>query len=146
MKRSFSLFLCGLRFVFAATVIGQSHSTPPSHQLTVSEIVHRTSGAVVQVVVSDQDGKEFALGSGFLVSADGKIVTNFHVIEGAHSAVVKLANGSFFPVEGVLASDSDRDLVILKVAARALPFLTLDPSASLQVGAAMLWQSAVLWA
>ena len=94
----------------------------------------RTSGAVVQIVVSDQAGNEISLGSGVIVSADGKIVTNYHVIKAAHSAVAKLANGSFFPVEGVLAVDVDKDLALLKVEGKTLPFLNLESTRSLQVG------------
>jgi hypothetical protein len=43
-----------------------------------------------------------------------KIVTNYHVIKEAHSAIVKLSNGAFFPVAGVLASEADKDLAIIK--------------------------------
>lgn len=117
-----------------ATALGQSHVPQSNQGLTVSALVKSSNGAVVQIVTADQDGKEFALGSGFFVSTDGKIVTNYHVIEGAHSAVAKLSNGSFFPIEGAIAVDADRDLVLLKVEGRSLPFLNLGSMASLQVG------------
>ena|SRR5712691_9302162 len=70
---------------------------------SVADIVKRSSDAVVQIVTSDSFGTERALGSGFIVSSDGRVVTNYHVIKGAHSAVVKLSNGAFFPAVGVLA-------------------------------------------
>ena len=89
----------------------------------VSDIVKRSSDAVVLIVISNSAGQDTALGSGFLVSADGEIVTNYHVIKEAHSAVVKLSNGAFFPVSGVLASDSEKDLAIIKVSGKNLPFL-----------------------
>ena len=66
------------------------------------------------IVISDSAGGETALGSGFLVSADGEIVTNHHVIKEAHSRI-RYSNGSFFPVNGVLADDADKDLAIIKV-------------------------------
>src|ERR1017187_4714769 len=84
-------------------------------QETVSEVVKRSSDAVVLIVISNSSGQETALGSGFIVSPDGEIVTNYHVIKEAHSAVVKLSNGAFFPVSGVLAFDADKDLAIVKV-------------------------------
>jgi len=59
--------------------------------------------AVMLLVVSDANGKEIATGTGFLVSSDGKLITNHHVIENASSAVAKAENGGLFPVEGVLA-------------------------------------------
>ena len=86
------------------------------------------------IVISNSAGQETALGSGFLVSADGEIVTNYHVIKEAHSAIVKLSNGAFFPVSGVLASDADKDLAIIKVNGKNLPFLTLGDIEKLHVG------------
>ena len=100
-------------------------SSPQSKERTVAQIVKESSDAVVQVVVSDSSGQDLGLGSGFIVSQDGRIVTNYHVINGAHSAIVKLTNGAFFPVDGVLAADKDRDLALLKVSGKNLPFLTL---------------------
>ena len=129
-----AVYICLLSSIAIAPLTAQSHPAQADRPLTVTQIVRLTSNAVVQVVVLDESGKEFALGSGFLVSADGKIVTNHHVIEGAHSAIAKLANGSFFPVTGVLAANADRDLVLLKVEGKGLPFLTLDSTAGLQVG------------
>src|SRR5439155_24701445 len=92
---------------------------------TVADIVKRSSDAVVQIVTSDSFGKELALGSGFIVSTDGRVVTNYHVIKGAHSAVVKLSNGAIFSVAGVVAEDSDRDLSILTVSGEGLPSVSL---------------------
>ena len=54
-----------------------------SAQETVADIVKRSSDAVVLIVISNSAGQETALGSGFLVSADGEIVTNYHVIKEA---------------------------------------------------------------
>ena len=84
------------------------------------------------------------MGSGFLVSADGRIVTNFHVIKDAHSAIVKLSNGSFFPVSNVVASDPERDLAIIKVNGKNLPFLSLAEADGVRVGDHVV-ESVVLW-
>lgn len=105
-----------------------------SAQEDVADVVKRSSDAVVLIVISNSAGQETALGSGFLVSADGEIVTNYHVIKEAHSAIVKLSNGAFFPVSGVLASDADKDLAIIKVSGKNLPFLTLGDIDKLHVG------------
>lgn len=109
-------------------------SAQPQKELSVVDIVKRSSDSVVQIVTSDSLGKEMALGSGFIVSSDGRVVTNYHVINGAHSAVVQLSNGAFFPVDGVLAEDAERDLAVLKVSGKGLPFLTLGDAHQAQVG------------
>ena len=68
----------------------------------------------------------------------GRIVTNHHVIEGAFSVTVKLNNGAFFPVEGILADDREHDLAILQVQGKNLPYLSLADSESLAVGQRVL--------
>lgn len=103
-------------------------------QQNVADVVKKSSDAVVLIVISNASGEETALGSGFLISADGEIVTNHHVIKDAHSAIVKLSNGAFFPVAGVLADDSDRDLAIIRVNGKSLPFLSLGEIDKVQVG------------
>lgn len=132
--------LCGLLFLLELQAI----SLPQASEQTVTELVKHSTDAVVQVVVSDSSGKELGLGSGFILSPDGQIVTNYHVIKGAHSAIVKLTNGAFFPVVGVLAEDAERDLAILKVAGKNLPSLTLAEAERVQV-ASMLLQSVAPW-
>jgi S1-C subfamily serine protease len=103
-------------------------------QETVADVVKQSSDAVVLIVISNSAGQDTALGSGFLVSADGEIVTNHHVIKEAHAAVVRLSNGAFFTVSGVLADDPDKDLAVIKVNGKNLPFLSLGEIDKIHVG------------
>lgn len=121
----FIVVLASLCFLLSSYVAGQQD---------IAEIVKHSSDAVVLIVISDSSGQETALGSGFLVSADGEIVTNYHVIKDAHSAIVKLSNGAFFPVKGVLATDANKDLAVIKVNGKNLPFLSLGDNDKLSVG------------
>jgi len=91
-------------------------------------------GSIVLIIVSDSSGREIKTGSGFIVSSDGQIVTNYHVISGGHSAKAKLGSGAFFEVEGALAVSRDDDLAILKVAGTQLPALPLGDSDALTLG------------
>lgn len=108
----------------------QAQQSPRS----VSDVVKATVDSVVLIVVNDDAGKPVAEGSGFIASSDGKIVTNHHVIAGAHSAVVKLNNGAFFPVDGVVADDPDHDIAVIKVSGKNLPVLVLADSDALSAG------------
>ncbi|MFZ3214197.1 MAG: trypsin-like peptidase domain-containing protein [Terriglobales bacterium] len=123
-----------MRAFVSATLVLLAATAFAQKELSVVDIVKRSSDAVVQIVTSDSLGKEMALGSGFLVSEDGRVVTNYHVIKGAHSAVIQLSNGAFFPVDGVLAEDAERDLAVLKVSGKGLPFLFLGDAHQTQVG------------
>lgn len=103
-------------------------------QQSIASIVRSTLDSVVLIVVLGGSGKESRQGSGFLISPDGKILTNYHVIQDASSAVVKLSNGAFFPVDGVLAANKDNDLALIKVTGKNLPSLGLGDSEKLLVG------------
>jgi hypothetical protein len=107
---------------------------PNQSSADLSQLVKESIDAVVLIVVSDANGKPVFEGSGFLVSADGRIVTNHHVIAGGSSATVKLNNGAFFPVEGIIADDTEHDLAVIKVPGKNLPFLSLEDSDTLTVG------------
>lgn len=109
-------------------------ASPVTAQANVANIAKQSSDSVVLIVISNAAGDETALGSGFLISGDGEIVTNHHVIKDAHSAIVKLSNGAFFPVGGVLADDADRDIAIIKVSGKNLPFLSLGEINGVHVG------------
>ena len=73
------------------------------------------------------------LGSGVIVSADGYILTNNHVVEGADEIEVIL-NDSRRAVAKVIGTDPDSDLAILKIALDKLPAIVLGNSDALQVG------------
>jgi serine protease Do len=73
------------------------------------------------------------LGSGVIVSSDGLIVTNYHVVEQANDVFVTLSDGRELPAN-VLAADSVLDLAILKVAATNLPAIKMGDSDDLMVG------------
>ncbi|HXI83896.1 MAG TPA: trypsin-like peptidase domain-containing protein [Verrucomicrobiae bacterium] len=129
MKRCLVLFLLLIATPFLAL-----QARGETEQIDLKALAKKARPAVMLLVVSDADGKEIATGTGFLVSSDGKLITNHHVIEGAASAVAKAENGGLFPVEGVLADDSKDDLVLLKLKGRDLPFLPLGSSDKIEVG------------
>lgn len=97
-------------------------------------LAKKTRGAVVLIEVFDASKKTIATGSGFFISADGLLITNYHVIEGAQSAVAKAANGGLFPIVGALAVDRDNDLALLATKGKNLPFLNLHDTGDLEPG------------
>jgi serine protease Do len=75
-----------------------------------------------------------SLGSGFIIGADGTIVTNNHVIEGAEEIEVYLTDGTRLPAK-IVGADDKTDLAVLKIeAGRDLPFVELGDSDSAVVG------------
>jgi len=74
-----------------------------------------------------------ALGSGFIISADGYILTNNHMVEGAEKVTVELANGRKFTAE-IIGTDPESDIALIKIDADNLPYLELADSDKLEVG------------
>ena len=98
----------------------------------LEELVARTAPGVVAV----EHGR--GQGSGILVSGDGYVITNAHVVQGRPGAVgVRLANGEELRAE-VVGEDAPSDLAVLRVAAHGLPSLALDESRRLRVGQLVL--------
>jgi hypothetical protein len=118
----------------AAMSAQNAPSTNKGRHLDIPAISREANGAIVSIVMSDKDGHPIAQGSGFLISKDGQVVTNYHVIKNGSSAVVKLPDGAFFAVDGVLASDKNRDVAVIKTHGNNFRALALGDSDRLQVG------------
>ncbi len=73
------------------------------------------------------------LGSGVIVSADGSILTNAHVVDGADKITVQLADNKSFEAK-LIGIDKASDLAVLKIEAQNMPYLTLGNSDSVRVG------------
>ena len=86
-----------------------------------------TRPGVITIAVADSSGDYSGLGSGFVMTSDGLIVTNHHVIDGGDSFDVLFSDGTVLGVKEILFSDEKRDLAVLRVSSggRELPFLDL---------------------
>jgi len=109
---------------------------------TVHAVVHVKNTAVKTGITSFEDlfyGRErqyerVGTGSGVIISADGYIVTNNHVIKGATSIEITLNNRKKYEAE-VIGSDTDKDIALLKVdAGEDLPFIPFSNSDNVKVG------------
>jgi serine protease Do len=78
-------------------------------------------------------GVQHAQGSGFLISADGLVLTNAHVVDGAKEVTVKLSDHREYKAK-VLGADKSSDIAVLKIDAHNLPAVTLGDSDNLGVG------------
>jgi serine protease Do/serine protease DegQ len=81
----------------------------------------------------ERESRQEGLGSGVIVSPDGYILTNNHVIEGADELKVTLADDRDFPAR-IVGTDPKTDVAVLKIEAEGLPVLTLADSDRVRVG------------
>jgi len=79
------------------------------------------------------DAPESGLGSGVIISSDGYIVTNNHVVDGAKIVTVTLSDGRELSAR-VVGRDPQTDVAVIKVSARDLPAITFAPSRDVEVG------------
>jgi serine protease Do len=83
--------------------------------------------------------KQRSLGSGFVISADGYIVTNNHVVDGADEVKVQFRNNEKPLPAKIIGRDKETDLALLKIDGKSdLPFLEFGDSSTLKVGAWVL--------
>jgi serine protease Do len=115
-------------------------STQSGQPLSLPEISAKVSPAVVSIVVKGESNDPFSrgettegAGSGILLTKDGYILTNNHVVAGANEITVKLATGKEYTAK-LIGTDSQTDLAVLKIDADDLPFVTLGDSDNLKVG------------
>ncbi|MDP2938658.1 MAG: S1C family serine protease [Candidatus Omnitrophota bacterium] len=102
-------------------------------KLAVSEISVRCLPGTVSIKTIDKYGKEIGMGSGFIISSDGIIVTNFHVLTSAYQAQIKIGD-EVFKQAYLVKAVPNLDIAILKIEAKDLLALTIGNSDSLLSG------------
>jgi len=121
-------------------------SEHPTFEIGLADIIERVGPAVVKITtIRERVGYDFFLrqfkqevsgeGSGVIFDERGYILTNNHVIEGAHSIKVTLPGHEEQEYSGVLVGgDSVTDIAVIKIEGQGLPVARLGDSASLRVG------------
>jgi hypothetical protein len=86
---------------------------------TAAQIYELYKNTVGEIITYDEYDNELAVGTCVVYSSNGKLITNYHVLEGAHSARVKIGS-QYYTVQYVLAYDKYIDLAILEINATGL--------------------------
>ena len=118
----------------------QVGSTGFGGDLSIAEVVEQVADTVVEItttnVVTDRFYGQYVTsgaGSGVIISENGYIITNHHVIDGARSITVRLTDGSEFAAT-LIGSNADKDIALLKISATGLRAAVLGSSEALVVG------------
>ena len=108
--------------------------------LTPGEVYQRNVNAVVAITVQVEGYDDYgratsgiSSGTGFIITSDGYVVTNYHVIEGGTKVTITTHNDEEYPAE-IVGYEANNDLAVLKVDAEDLPYVTLGKSTDLLVG------------
>lgn len=92
------------------------------------DLVKMVKPSVVLIETFGKDNKPIGQGSGFFIDNKGSLITNHHVIEGAYSATIKTSSGKEYPVQGIVAKDTEADIVKLVVNLPDANMTFLNPS------------------
>lgn len=134
--------LCLLRLETAASAEDVKKSAAPAGDPVamkrVEELAESAKTSVVVITVAGRDGKRQGLGTGFVVSADGLIATNLHVVGEGRPIRVQLADRREFDVVEVHASDRALDLALLRIKGDRLTPLSLGDSDQIKQGQAIV--------
>ena len=99
-------------------------------QLYASQV---NSVVAISTTIQSGYGSGQSSGSGFILTEDGYVITNFHVVEDATDIDVVMHDGTEYPAE-LVGKDSSNDLAVLKIEATGLPAATLGSSKNLVIG------------
>jgi serine protease Do len=83
--------------------------------------------------LDERERKTQSLGSGFIISPDGYILTNHHVVDGADEIIVRLTDRRVYEAK-VVGSDRQSDVALVKIDAEGLPVVKIGKSATMKVG------------
>ena len=114
-------------------VDGQTKMDPATVYASVVNSAVSINCSATSTNIFGQTTQSASSGSGFIITEDGYVVTNYHVVSGASSVQVTLYNGDTYDAPGV-GGDSDYDVAVLKINASGLQPVTLGESADVNVG------------
>ncbi|WP_020472897.1 transglutaminase family protein [Zavarzinella formosa] len=120
-------------FLFASPIVAQEPKAK-----TVEEIAEQLKPSICVITSRGREAKRENLGTGFVVSADGLIATNAHVIGEGRPISVEFADGRKFDATAIHAHDTKRDMAIIKIDAKDLKPIPLGDSDALKDGQGVL--------
>jgi len=118
---------------------GSGGILPAGMEYTPGAVYQQCVNSVVAISCTIQSANYYgatgtSTGSGFILSEDGYVATNYHVVEGATEISVVMHDGTEYPATLVGYDDSANDLAVLKVEATGLPAATIGSSSDLMIG------------
>ena len=121
---SFSILICAFpSFIYATQA-----------EIPISELFKKHVDSIVLIGVVTKRNKVSRVGSGFFVSEDGYIVTNYHIVEKAINIFVKLKSNHAYSSVRVVGFDAAKDIAILKIDDNGFKPVTLGNSNHLEIG------------
>ena len=121
-----------LLFFFLVPVLVHNTVTGANNKYSNESISSNpNTDAIVKILAFENDSNRFHVGTGFIVSPDGIIITNYHTLVNINAIEIRLINGKKLRFEGILGVDRQKDIAVLKVKGNNLPSLKIGDSKTL---------------
>ncbi|RLA04326.1 MAG: hypothetical protein DRQ47_03545 [Gammaproteobacteria bacterium] len=127
--------------LMSPVTVSPEKPAPAKLPLSFADAIQQTSKSVVNIRTLDPEPKKrntqsmvnIGMGSGVIISAQGYIVTNYHVISKADEIAIELADGRR-TIANIIGFDAATDLAVLKITMDNLPSIEMKPDVKVQVG------------
>ncbi|HXO97793.1 MAG TPA: S1C family serine protease [Chthoniobacterales bacterium] len=103
----------------------------------IPDIVRKAKPAVVEIVTTDEHGN-VVTGTGFFITSEGLLLTNYHVIKNARTVGARTPSGAYYPFTGDWIRLPNVDIAMLKFKANDVPYLLLDSNVQVEEGERVL--------
>ena len=123
------LFFIGLLFAILRTTDLCANDIP--------EIVRKAKPAVVEIITADSHGN-MSTGTGFFITSEGLLLTNYHVIKDARTVGARTPSGAYYPFSGEWTRLPNVDIAMLKFNASDVSYLQLDSAVQVEEGQRVL--------
>lgn len=117
----------------AAGTVASTDAAGANENLDLSVLTDRVGRGLVLIRIKDSNGQNLGMGSGFLISPDGLVATNFHVMEEGATAEAEFRDGGRVPITGYRAFDQKRDLAIVQLESVPADAVPLELAGNLEV-------------
>jgi len=112
MKRNIFILLIAASILFILSTLIFASGTIDEN---LPSLIKKIKPSTVIIFAYDDKGEFLKLGSGFFISQNGDVITNYHVIQGASSAEIKTVDEKTYPITYIVAGDEPNDLIRLSV-------------------------------
>jgi len=112
------------------------YQAPITSLPSIADLVGKVSPSVVNIVVTTEDGETTSegQGSGFIISRNKEVVTNYHVIDGGTNIEIEFNDGQKFPAS-IIGTDEETDLALLKIeSSKSFPHVKFHQGPKTRIG------------
>jgi S1-C subfamily serine protease len=127
-----------VRLIFYVCLLVSIWGPAAVFAIDIPALVQKAKPAIVEIVTLDQQNNVLKTGTGFFISPDGMLLTNYHVISGGSSIMAKTPSGAVYFFKSFVSTSETNDVAELQFFATDVPYLTLGSSLSAVEGQRVL--------